>query len=262
MKTIYTTAAAAILLVLNTTAWGGVINDTFDTIDPAWTTDRYEPAGFSSVMFDGDNRLEIAIADADSAANRPSGYSGTFYNTQGRQRPASNGTTWTVSADLYISADMLSGDNLRRTDLWTRDSNPDENSAQYPIIGVIRNDDSDPFNPSASLTTRWRVWDGDTANGWVDLSEAVTAGWHTLSIKADGSTFDYAIDGSSVYVDSTVSAAGSAALQTVFLQAYNFGGQDYAVYWDNLHAVPEPASCVLVLGAAVGALGLLRRRRK
>ena len=33
--------------------------DTFDMIDPAWVTNRYEPAGFETVAFDGDARLRL-----------------------------------------------------------------------------------------------------------------------------------------------------------------------------------------------------------
>lgn len=256
----------ALVLVATASAPAAVV-DTFDFIDPAWVTDRFEPHGFNSVFFDGDNRLEISIDDAESSANRPSGFGGLFYNTQGRQRPVALDTPWTVSGDVYVSSDMLSGSNLRRTDLWTRDSNPVEINAQYPIIGIIRNDPADPFNPNAaSLATRWRVWDGDTANGWVDLGAAVTPGWHTLSITADGSSFAYEIDGGSVYLDATASQAGFEGLQTVFVEAYNFspenltnGGQNYSVYWDNVTAVPEPAGAVLVASAMLA--GLLRRRR-
>lgn len=260
-------AFAAIALGSTAISFGQSFTDTFDTIDPAWTTDRYEPAGFQSVNFDGDNRLQISISAADSYQNRPGGFQSTFYNTQGRQRAASNSNPWEVSGDLYISSDMLSGENLRRTDLWTRDSNTDENFAKYPIIGVVRNDASDPFNPMGSLTTRYRVWDDDTMDGWVDVGPTVTEGWHHMSIAATGTAFNFSIDDTLVYTDNTVSASGFDALQTVFVQAYSFGDathattDNYSVYWDNIHAgpVPEPAS-MTVLG--LGALALIRRRRQ
>ena len=53
----------------------------FDTIDPAWVTNRSAPAGFASVSFAGDNRLLLTIGGTGSTASDP------FYNTQGRERP-------------------------------------------------------------------------------------------------------------------------------------------------------------------------------
>ncbi|MEM6506298.1 MAG: PEP-CTERM sorting domain-containing protein [Planctomycetota bacterium] len=231
--------------------------DTFDAIDPAWTTDRYEPAGFSSVFFDGDNRLEIAIDDADSATNRPASFSSGFYDTQGRKRVSGLEEIWTVSGELYVSSDMVSGNNLRRTDLWARDGDGSEPNAEYPIFGMRRFDPSDPFNASASnISSVWRVWDPDTG-GWVELIDPVTEGWHTLSITGTGSSFVYELNGTTVYTDNTV--VPEADLTEVFVQAFNFGGGDYSVYWDNISVVPEPASLTLL---GVAGLGLMVRRRR
>lgn len=257
---------AAITLGTTALSFGQAFNDTFDTIDPGWVTDRYAPAGFSSASFDGDNRLKIDISAADSYQNRAGAFQSNFYNTQGKQRASSLGLGWTVSGDVYISNDMLSGNNLRRTDLWARDNNPVENNAQYPIFGVIRNDVNDPFNPAATLSTRYRVWDADTANGWVDLGDAVTSGWHNLAITATGTSFEYRLDGNVVYNDLTGSEAGFEGLQTVFVEAYSFGDathattDNYSVYWDNINAnpVPEPAT-MAILG--LGAIAAIRRRR-
>lgn len=254
-------AALGAALTVSSIAGASGFADTFDSIDPSWVTDRYAPAGFSSQSFLGDNRLRIDISDADSAANRPGAFSGAFYNTQGRQRAASLLTAWEVSGDLYISEDMLTGANLRRTDLWTRDNNAVEANAAYSILGVIRNDAADPFNPGASLTTRYRVWDADTASGWVDLGTAVTGGWHHLSILSTGSAFEYRIDNSLVYTDNTYSEAGSEALKTVFVQGYNFGAGNYSVYWDNITAAPVPEPATLT-ALGLGAFAAIRRRKK
>jgi hypothetical protein len=241
--------------------------DTFDSINPGWVTDRYEPNAFVSETFMGDNRLKIGIDQAQAFQNRPAAFQSAFYNTQGRQRGESLTSPWVVQGDVFISDDYLTGENLRRTDIWVRDNNPVEANAVYGIFGVIRNDNADPFNPSAAnLATRWRVWDADTANGWVDLAGAVTGGWHTLAILATGTSYEYRLDGGLVYTDNTGSDAGFEGLQTVFLEAYSFGdpthaGQNYSAYWDNVSAqpVPEPAT-MAALG--LGALALLRRRRK
>ncbi|MBL8067761.1 MAG: hypothetical protein JNM28_04875 [Armatimonadetes bacterium] len=242
-------------------------SDTFDSIDPAWVTDRYEPNGFQSAFFDGDNRLKITIDPADAYNNRPSGYNtSTFYNTQGRQRPGGNiGPDWTVSGDVYISSDMLTSGFNWRTDLWTRDNNANENNAFYGIFGAKRFDDSDPFNEGATNKSNvWRIWDADTANGWVTLADAVTTGWHNLAITSHGSTADYYLDGNLVYTDADASLA-SPELRTVFVQAYNFSdathtpASAYSVYWDNINAVPEPASMLVIAGLAAVAA---RKKRK
>jgi len=46
--------------------------DTFNAINPAWVPNRYPPAGFASVIFDGDSRLCLTIDQTGSAASRPS----------------------------------------------------------------------------------------------------------------------------------------------------------------------------------------------
>lgn len=64
--------------------------DTFDTINPAWVTNRYAPAGFASVNFDGNNRLQLTIDQSGSTTNRPVAFNAEPYNEQGRERPAAS----------------------------------------------------------------------------------------------------------------------------------------------------------------------------
>ena len=50
---------------------------TFDNSDlSSWYKDRYEPAGFQTNVFDGDNRLQIDIAASDVQTNSRSNYQG------------------------------------------------------------------------------------------------------------------------------------------------------------------------------------------
>lgn len=235
--------------------------------DPAWTTDRYEPNGFATVNFDSDDRLQISISEAQADVNR-GGQSGIFYNTQGRTVAVGSIPAWSVSADLFVSSDMVTGNNLRRTDLWARTGDVgSEPGAAYPIIGLRRFDPADAFNAGASnISSAWRVWDGDVAGGWVDLGASVDEGWNTLSMSGDSSEINFFLNGNLVYTDSTVNASMSD-LTNVFLQGYNFnqvgGSQDYVAHWDNVvvSAIPEPASLALAGAAAIGMIALRRRQR-
>ncbi len=234
-STLITVLALALIAVsgVGTVLAQADLVDAFDTIDPAWVTDRYAPAGFDSVMFDGDNRLMVSISDADSAANRPSGYSSTFYNTQGRQRPMTSAPQWCVIGQVYVSADMISGNNLRRTGLWARTGQVGtETGADYFMIDIKRFDDADAFNPAAAnITSTWRVWDSDT--GWEVVSAPLTVGWHDLRITSTGTEVQYYIDNVLVNTDDAINTT-YPNLTTIFINSYNFGAGDYQVYWDNV----------------------------
>jgi hypothetical protein len=242
--------------------------DTFDSINPAWTTDRFEPAGFQSVSFLGDNRLQITVDSADFAGPN------SFYDTEGRQRPSGLlSPVWTVSADLYVGANFVptTGSALMRTDLWTRDNNGTESLAQYPILGLTNASPTDALNADAlDRSLRFRAWDEDSVNGWVDLTVPggiTTDAWHNLAITSTGSAFEFRVDGNLLYTDSTYSDVGAEKLQTVFLEAYNFGQLandetiSYNVYWDNLQAIPEPGTYAAVLGIISLGIVAFRRRR-
>lgn len=258
------------LCALGQAATAQLVFDGFDTIDPAWGTDRYEPAAFESVADptprnDG-NVLHLGISDADSAANRPPQFSDVFYNTQGRQQTMTEltGPTWSISADVFIdnSWDPALG-NSRRTGLWSRDSTPDENSSNYPIISFSVFDTNDPFdddpNNVQNFQFRLRAW--DSLVGWHPLSKTAFNGfgtWNNVRIDGTGSSFDYYLNGSFLWSDTTASQPGNEDLKRFFIQGYNFGLGDYDVYWDNLTVVPAPAALSLF---SIGAIGLLKRKR-
>jgi len=243
--------------------------DNFDTINPAWVTDRYEPAGFQSVPFLGDNRLQITIDQSGSSSNRPSGYSASLFNTQGRLRPVGSTGAWSLSAEVYVAAafDTSTG-QLVRTDLWAR-TGATSTTGDYAIIGITNASPTDPLNPDAlDRGFHFQVFDGTQADptGWFDAgvpADFAFDAWHTLAETSNGTTVNYLLDGVVVYTDP---AADGADLQTAFIQAYNFGQTDgnglnsYSVYWDNAAAaVPEPASYALCGGAAVLGLAWVRR---
>jgi hypothetical protein len=212
-------------------------SDRFDTINPAWITNRYEPAGFAAVIFDGDSRLCLTIDQTGSTANRPTTFSSPFYNTQGRQRAAGITGRWTLSAQVYISSAFNTTTGpLARSELWGHTGTTDS-GGDYMIIGFTNESPTDTLNPTATdRAFRFRAYDGNTGN-WFDLG--VPAGfvfdaWHTLSGTSTGTTFEFRIDGVLVLTNSTV--AGDDLLSAM-IQGYNFGqAGSYSVYWDNVIA--------------------------
>lgn len=239
-------------------------SDTFDAIDPAWTTDRYEPAGFSSVFFDGDNRLQITVDASGSAANRPAAFSSSFYNTQGRQRAVGTTGAWTLSADVFVAAafNTTTGE-LARSDLWGH-TGTTPSGGDYPIFGFTNASPTDAFNAAAAdRSFRFRAYDGDTGN-WVNLTTPggfTFDAWHNLAIVSTGTEFRYYLDGSLLHTDATT--AGND-LMSAFIEAYNFGGAGYAVQWDNAaaSAIPEPATAAALVAASTLVVVAWRRQRR
>jgi hypothetical protein len=234
--------------------------DDFDTINPAWVTDRYEPAAFQSVLFLGENRLQLSIDQAGSAANRPPAFSASFFNTQGRQRPGGILGGWSLSAEVYVSSAFnTTTGQLVRTDLWVHTGTTVSDGA-YAIIGFTNASPTDPLNPSAAdRAFRFQVFDGTNSepDNWVDVGVPIGFtfdAWHTLEAFDNGASFEYRIDGVEVFSD--LSSLGNN-LQTAFIEAYNFGQTgpglgNYSVYWDHaVAAVPEPGIVSLGMGLSV-----------
>ena len=256
-----------LFVVLSLAAFPGAavaqFTDTFDTIDPAWVTNRYPPAGFASVSFLGDNRLQLTIGQTGSTANRPLQYSDPFYNTQGRQRDGGITGLWTLSAQVYVSSafDTTTGP-LVRSALWGHSGTTPEGGA-YMILGFTNASPTDPLNPAATdRAFRFRIFDANFGD-WIDLG--VPTGfafdtWHMLTGTSTGTSFEYRIDGALV---GTIATTAGSDLLSAMVQGYNFGqAGSYSVYWDNVtvSAVPEPAASALF--AALAALGLAGWRRR
>ncbi len=243
--------------------------DTFDSISPAWIIDRYLPAGFQSVSFDGDNRLQITIDQTGSAINRPPIFSAAFSNTQGEQRAAGITGDWSLSAEVYVSAaDDTSTGQLVRSDLWAHTGTTDANG-DYAIIGFTNASPTDPLNPTASdRSFRFEVFDNNSGN-WFNVglpAGFVTNAWYSLSEISTGSTFQFFINGVLIQTNPT---ADGVNLQTGAIEAYNFGQTDinglnsYSVDWDNAIAaavVPEPASFALLGGLVILGFAWTMRR--
>lgn len=229
----------------------------FSQVPTDWVTDRYAPHAFTNVgtIFGRNNVLGIEINVAEGVSNRDSAFSSAFYNTQGKQHLIAGGAVSTLSADLYLPESWSDEENGSiRTDMWGVMTNGSSVSS-YPIIGFT----------NIGGIARFRVWDEESENGWVDLTEIPSYNtWTNLAIAFSGSSFVYSINGDVVYTDSTINS--STGFQAVIMQAYNFydtsltgvNAVDYTAHWDNTTPVPLPAA-VWLMGPAL--FGLLRCRR-
>ena len=189
-----------------------------------WYTDRYSPASFTNVSFDGENRLKESISSTASAANRPSSYGSAFYNTQGRIYDTPNATI--ISADLYVSSSWATT-NKRMAGLWGTGFDLSNNISSYPIIEFT----------SDSNTPRFRAY--NVIDGtWIDLG--LPTGfqydkWYSVSIEVTASnTIIYKV-GDITYTFGD--ANGTTKIGNVILQGHNTNdGVDYDIYWDNFIA--------------------------
>lgn len=234
--------------------------ETFDTDPPiaaaqapgVWYTDRYAPAAFESVFFDGDDRLRIGISDADSEANRPASFSSVFYNTQGRKLDVDIPVGEKISADLYIPSDWAT--SVRRSDLWATTFNSGNAISGFPILGFINNDPNDPFNIAPApvdLDPRFRFFVQDTD---FDPSNGFTADWIEFPLPSGFSydrwwTFEIELTPAAYLIrviDDTGTAViefadpvtfGSIRFGNIIMQAYNFG-ETYDAIWDNIITGP------------------------
>jgi hypothetical protein len=238
--------------------------DTFDVIDPAWVANRYAPAGFTSVSFGGDNRLQLTIDQTGSTANRDVLFSSAFYETQGMQRPGSVTGSWILSAQVFVSSSFNTATGaLAQGELWGHSGSMAEGGA-YMILGFTNASPTDALNASASdRAFRFRAYDPNTG-AWSDLG--VPGGfafdaWHTLSGVSTGASFDFLID--DVVVQSIATSSG-VDLISAMVQGHNFGqAASYSVLWDNVSAsaIPEPAAWVGFAGGVAAGFMVCRRRR-
>jgi hypothetical protein len=247
------TLVAALALALGAIANAQTF--TFDsavTLSPTqaagtWYTDRYAPAGFTSpVSFMGDNRLRQSISSADSSTNRPASFSGAFYNTQGRKYDL-NPFVDTMSIELFIPS-AWGTNGFRNAGFWGTGVDNSNATTAFPIIEFASNSDE-------ATGGRLRALDGA---GWQSMGLPTGFAYdqfYKLNITLAGGQFNYSVGDASL----SVSANGTTSIANVILQGHNTtAGRDYDIHWDNLQAVPEPASMAAI---GLGILGLARRRK-
>lgn len=255
-----------------------------------WNVDRRLTAGVTAGNYYGQSGVDFTTnsSNADTSANN------YFYNIQGINRNIVDGSgnqayigpSWTVSASLYISQDMLTGNSEVDSELWARDNGLDSNNTVwYPGIGFTHSNLTDwwdlhgnPNEPGgytndSTFSTGLiidNVYDPTFTNPYVFIPENnLSVGWHNFSITSTGHSWVFSFDGTQVYDanGSNYSSPGMEGLTRVFLENENFndGGLNYAenpqtdVVWSNVAVTPEPAE---ILPFALGLLGLVCKKRR
>ena len=241
------------------TAGAAPIMPSFSPVSSApsgWYVDRYAPAGFEFIgPYQGKSDvLTISISSAGDAASRPSIFSSTFYNTQGRKFDLPPASTGTLNAALFVPASWASpAPGYVRTDMWATMFAVSGQPSAYPILGFTNYGGSARFRAYAETGV------------WQDLAVPVLYDqWNDLSIEFTGTAFNYRVNG--VLAFSDLDTNSTIKFGNVMIQAYNFGqgfgsndGPNYSANWSSASQVPEP-STVLLAGAGLAALLLLRRR--
>ena len=240
MKQILLFAIALLYGISNALGQNYYINEPFNTnpvLSPTdqngmWYPDRYAPSAFESYNLNGENVLKISIVASDGAQNRPSGYNGTFYNTQGRKFDQDGLNVTILKGSLYLPANWAT--NHRRSDMWATGFDGTNAVSAYPIIG-FRNIDG--VSPTFSY---YNSNDGTWTNY---ATPAVYNTWYNFEIRLVGDHFNYFMNGSLV---GSYDANGSAYMRNIIMQAYNFNDNtlgslydptsQYDAYWDNLVA--------------------------
>lgn len=242
----------------------------------AWAVDRYAPARFENggTLAGRDNVLVLGVAEADGPAFRPQAQSSNFFNTQGRRLRILDWTSRPFSfiGSTRIPAGWASSTGLidsRRTDMWSVLSPTGNQVIAQSLFGIIgfANEGVAPagyrqpeeranmppeYTPEGSGSGRYRVFDAD-AGGWQAVAVPVSYDeWTNFCVTYTGSSLEYRIGETLVYVDTTmnVSVGGVPTpvdgFMEVIMQAQNYGqrplppggvaGVTYDTHWSALAA--------------------------
>ncbi len=195
-----------------------------------WYPDRYPPGVFETATFMGEEVLKHGVRVADSAANRPSGFSSEFYDTQGRKLDTDlSGAKQGMSIDLWLDASW-SGET-RYPGIWSTGFDAGDAISAYPII-AWRSGLGDPEGDG------FYAYDYEVGQ-WVHLLTPDAGdfdAWHELRFELDvGSGVEFFIDGESLFF---FEDTDTVSLGNLILNVKNFA-EDYDVYWDNWRVMSD-----------------------
>ena len=204
--------------------------------------------------FIGDSRLALTLSSADGAAGRPSPFSSSFYNTQGRKLDV-DGAIY-ASIDMFIDSSFLSDPN-RVAGLWGTGVDGADSATAYPIIEFANG--------------AFQIWNGSDFDA-VGLPTSFVADTFVnpaFALNTATNSFDYFLNDKLVFTDTD--ADGAVSLTNLIIQGYNTDrGIDRTIYFDNLMAssdipsaapVPVPAALPL-LGSLLAAFGVISWRNR
>lgn len=207
-------------------------------LDTNWEADRAFPTdGLTSVSaFDRNEVARIGIDSSNTA-------SGTFQRTEGIKTVGNQNFGTAVEVDLYIDEDWQN--KAVRSGFWVVGDNGSGNRDNwFGIVEFVNLEPSTSGDSAQGDHEGWRIW--DSANGWTNLSTAVTYGeWATLGIELDTTEQEY-----NFYINGNLVGSGPAGenfIRELFLNSYNYGldqfptlGNDsYAAHWHVGLTEPE-----------------------
>jgi len=230
------------------TASNIITSQTFDT-DPVlaeekgsgvWYVDRFAPAEFRSQELMGDNRLLLGIDGNDQQDDAFRNTQGRGFDTPGTQR---------LSIDMFIDEAFTDVDG-RIGGFWGVGLDAAGDRSLFPIIEFFEGQ----FQVFDSL-------DGGDGTGFIPVGTPSDFGgafdeFFNLRISLRGTVTDFLINGQNAL---TLDAGNTVELGSVILQGIN-SGQDRSLFFDNLEAVPSPAT-VALFGMGLLGLGVAARRR-
>jgi hypothetical protein len=145
-----------------------------------------------------------------------------------------------ATGDLYIPGTWAAQQPVhwQVAGLWGNIENPTTIPGQgnFPIIafGNGAQENGNTGNPTAA-GGRIQVFDSQT--GWIILNSPINYNaWNTLRFEIKPDRYEFYVNGTLVFTDTTVDTNPQAMLKEIFLNSKNNGQSEYEVFWANVFA--------------------------